>query len=692
MSLKTSLFNKAIFQNTVKRFKWGSFLYFIILFLSVPFVFLVEDFDHLLMRVNNSNVAVDLLNRTDYMIIPVLLAFAVPTLAAVLIFNNVHSSKQAIFVHGLPVNRLANYVSSLVSGFVLMAAPVLLNGLILLVMSFTGYGRIIASSSVIYWIFINLSILFIMFSVSTCTAFLTGNAAAHIGINVLVHVFPLLCALVIALVSEVFLYGFISSQSFIALKIMENTPLVWLFSMPLSGLARRTNMFLTPQMWIYIIGAVAVYFLGYIFYKKRKIEASGDVVAFDIFKPIFKYIITGSSATLIFAIMLNMNIAAFYKYFVAVIVTFIAYFACEMIIGKTVKVFGKFIGYVGFILVCAAFISFFAYTSVFGYETRVPDSDKVVSATVYSGWNEKEPFIKAKDVIDNVIHIHNIVVDDIPVTKDEFSAGNRTFHIKYNLKNGKKLERFYSVPEKTYDMALGLMYESSTYKRAITEIDGVNTGNVTSVNFNYGGGSYRRDRRIDNASGLIRAIEKDIENLSYEEMEKSSNWISINVDFSCTLADNQRLNIFKDFKSTGDENDSYRVKHFDISINNKFKNAIAWLTENGYYEEIKRDIASALYICKESVKSDGEEIRYKDDIGIQKEFAINSNDCVKIDFPHGYDLAKIMLEEVREESKGGEFYYIYSFNEDIREVFSMGGCAIRFAKEELPEYLHEYVE
>ncbi len=692
MNLKTSLFNKAIFQNTLKRFKWGSFLYFIILFLSVPFVFLVEDYERLLRRVTNSDIAVDLLSRTDYIITPVLLAFIVPTIAAVLIFNNVHSSKQAIFVHGLPVSRLANYVSSLVSGFIIMAAPVILNGLILLVMSFTAYGKIIASSSVVYWVFLNLSILFVMFSVSSATAFLTGNAAAHIGINVLVHVFPLLCALVIALVSEVFLYGFISSQNFVALKIMENTPLVWLFSTPLTGLSRRTNVFLTYQMWIYIIGAAAIYFLGYIFYKKRKIEASGDVVAFNVFKPIFKYIITGSSATLIFAIMLNMNINYIYKYIVAAIVTFIVYFACEMIIGKTVKVFGKYKGYIGFVLVSAAFISFFAYTSVFGYETRVPKADNVVSATVYTGWHETEPFVKDKDVIDDVIHIHNIVLEDIPVKADEFTGGSRTFYIKYNLEGGKKLERFYSVPEKTYDMALGMMYESIAYKRAVTEIENVNVENVATVNFNYGGGSYHRNKQINNASGLLLAIEKDIANLSYEEMKKSFNWINISIDFSCSLADNERLKIFKDFKSTDGVNDIYRTRHFDISINNNFKNAIAWLSENGYYEEIKRDIASSLYICKEPVRSDGEEIMYKDDIGVQKEFAVSSDDCVKIDFPHGYDLAKIMLEEVREDSKGGEFYYIYSFNEDIREVFSMGGCAIRFAKEELPGYLYEYIK
>ena len=202
MTSRTSLFNMGIFKNTVKRFKWGSILYFIILFFSVPFLFLAEDFDRLLQRYSVDLQVSPVLLRSDYIVIPVLLAIAVPTVVAVLIFNNVHSSRQGVFVHGLPATRGANYVSSVLAGLTLMALPVILNAGILMIMSFTSYGKIISSWSVVYWVALNLSILFIMFSASVFTAFLTGNAAAHIGINIFVHVIPMIIALVIFLVSS----------------------------------------------------------------------------------------------------------------------------------------------------------------------------------------------------------------------------------------------------------------------------------------------------------------------------------------------------------------------------------------------------------------------------------------------------------------------------------------------------------
>ena len=158
MTLRTSLFNSGIFKNTLKRFKWGSFLYFVMLFLSVPFALLVEDVSRLVDRYALSMDVSPILLRGDYISFPALFAILVPTVVATLVFNNMHSAKQSVFVHSLPVDRKANFVSNLLAAFVLMTAPVLLNGIILLIMSFTAYGQIISSCSVAYWVFVNLSI------------------------------------------------------------------------------------------------------------------------------------------------------------------------------------------------------------------------------------------------------------------------------------------------------------------------------------------------------------------------------------------------------------------------------------------------------------------------------------------------------------------------------------------------------
>ena len=279
MTLHTSLFNSGIFKNTLKRFKWGSFLYFVMLFLSV---------DRLTERYALSMNVSPILMRGDYIAFPVLFAILVPTVVATLVFNNMHSAKQSVFVHSLPVDRKANFVSNLLAAFVLLTAPVLLNGIILLIMSFTAYGQVISSWSVAYWMLVNLSVLFIMFSASVFTAFLTGNTAAHIAINVFIHTIPMIAALIIFLISEEFLYGFIQSESFIADELMSNTPVVWLFGKSVNYHRNGFNIFAEPQMWIFLIGAVLVYVLSFFLYKNRKVEACGDVAAFKVFGPILK--------------------------------------------------------------------------------------------------------------------------------------------------------------------------------------------------------------------------------------------------------------------------------------------------------------------------------------------------------------------------------------------------------------------
>ena len=162
MTSSKSLFNFGIFKNTLKRFKWGSFLYFIILFFSLPFIILVQEKSYLLNSYRFVPETTPLILQSGFMVIPVLLAMIVPTIVATLCFNNVHSARQSNFIHSLPLARLENYISNILASLTLIIIPVLLNAIILLIMSLTGYQEIIASSSVVYWFFLNVAISFIM--------------------------------------------------------------------------------------------------------------------------------------------------------------------------------------------------------------------------------------------------------------------------------------------------------------------------------------------------------------------------------------------------------------------------------------------------------------------------------------------------------------------------------------------------
>ena len=704
MTLKTSLFNLGIYKNTLHRFKWGSFLYFIILFFSTPFVFMTQPpskwlLDYESHRMFNQS---GLLLKQSFMVIPYLLALTIPTVVALLVFHNVHSSKQGIFTHSIPVTRKTYYISALSGGFSLMAIPVLLNGIILLVMSLFGYGQVFEPWSVGCWIMINLTVLFIMFSVSSFSAFLTGNGVAHVVINVLLHTFSLLIAGAIVLVSEIFLFGFArTSDSFIAEQIFSNTPLVWLFTRLVQEWSFDLNMFKTLNLWIYFIGSAVLYVLGYFLYKNRKIEACGDVAAFKVFRPILKYTVTAATALAALSMLWAMNLPAIAIFIVAAAVSAIVYFICEMLMAKTFKVFGTYKGFAVFAACSAAIIAFCAYTSIFGYETRIPESDKVEKAAIFIGYygSDEAPLVTDENAINAVREFHKEAIKDIYITERSFfnkiDYNTPTIRIKYALKNGKNLERRYYVKQELFEATMSKMYEYSEYKMKLTRLDQINIDNIRNATLSvYSSGYSYHIALNENASELIEAYKKDIEALGYKEMSGEAHIVEFNVSLSLTASENAVQKVFKEGVFSPNAN-GHEVQSVDFSINSHFTNAMALLKEKGYYDEIKSGLAASLWICKNPLFKSGGICTYKGDKGDFHEFYASSADCVQLTEVDADKMAEDMINSHinRRSPDNGKYYFLFQISRNAVEStiwFANNGAC--FEAEELPEYLKKYVE
>ncbi len=693
MTLSTSLFNLGIYKNTLRRFKWGSFLYFVALFFSLPFIFLTQDPADIYDSMRRSIDNYPLILRDSFIIIPMLLATVVPTITAALAFNNIHSQKQSIFVHSLPVTRKENYISTLAACLTLMIAPVILVALILLVMSFAAYGQVISSMSVIYWMAINLSVLFIMFSVAAFSAVLTGNTAAHFVINIFIHLIPVLFALAIYLISDIFLFGFWESQSFIATKIINNNPIVWLFGRVMSYRHNHDNIFTLSQMWIYLAGAVAFYGLGYALYRKRKIETCGDVAAFKIFRPILKYAVTTAVAIAAFGILSSSDIGAFAIFTVATVFTLIAYFAAEMLLCKSFKVFGKYKGYIAFWVICGAFISFFAFTNVFGYETRIPDKAEIESATIFHGYLEEYPYSVEEGSIDTVTSLHAEFIKDIPVVE---SSERRSLRVAYKLKNGNVLERYYPVKEELFDNALSQMYKYKDYKLQITELTKLNIDNVKKTEISIYTNNFSHYISVNEASSeLLHAVKKDVEELSYEEMEKTDAVVRIRVAVEMQYGDNEKEQVFVR-AAYGASPDLYDLQSFSITINPNFKHTIAFLKEKGYYNEFISQISKNLYICTVPVfyYTSANSISYKDDTGVIEEFKVNTDDFVKVPEAVAYNIIVDLMNVNRYKAlSDGKNYMLFCQHQDIKNQTSvyLGNMCTSYSADELPQALSQYV-
>ena len=698
MSLKTSLFNKGIFKNTLKRFKWGGLLYFIILFFSVPFVILVNGKNMLLRYTDDyylRHIAGKIILRSDFTILPLLLSIAVPTVVATLVFRFVHSQKQGIAVHALPVTRLQNYISTLFASFTLMGLPVIANGIILFIMSFTGYGKLICPASVILWVFVFLSILFIMFSVSVFSAVLTGNAAANIVINAFIHALMPIIALTIWLICDIFLYGFVMSDNFIAEKLLEYTPIINIFMKVANNLGDY-KFFVCPEIWFYLLGAIVVYILAFVLYKNRKIESCTEIAAFEIFKPILKYSISTAAAIVTFAITSSLSLSLVPSIIVIAVITAIFYFALEMLFNKSFKIFNRYKGFVILSGVLTLVTLFCAYTSLFGYEAYIPKKEDIEGAAVISGYN-REIFANDGGLINDVIEAHNALISDVRVTNREYREGERQVFINYKLKNGKTVKRKYPVSEESSNKLMGKMYEYDEYKFKLFRFDNINIENVVYTNATLRRGNYGHSEMIyEDASALMKAVKKDVSELSYEEIELSGRNSYIDIEFSHNVTDNEKSKVFKSIEF--DTNNQYAnpehiTEYFQININSNYKNTMKFLEERGYLKNMTEPLCKNLWLYKIPASQNGEEFKLKEDVGVMVEFQISKNDCVLI----SEDDAKKVCEEyfdeprsIKDGNKDGEFYTLYFFN-DYDTTLHYSSYCFQFEKEKLPDYLKKYL-
>ena len=562
MTAKISLFNKGIYKSTLRRYAWGSVLYFIILFMftGMSIMLTVDKADRYTswyMQYGKS-----LILNGEFLIIPLLLSIIVPTVAGLLIFRFIHSGKASVFVHSLPVKREANFISSVLAGLTLMAVPVLLNGIILMLISVCGYYDFFTLTDCVIWILYNFFSIFIMFSGVCFVSSITGNSFAMVVLNILFHTILLVISACTGVVAEMFLYGFPNDNSFINV-VAEN-----IFPARIMMLSDHiTSGDIIPlDIIIPVVVAAVFYVASVMLYKNRRIETAEDVAGFKCLNPVFKYLATLTGALVAFAAgysFTEKNLSAFVL--LVVIVSALTYFACEMLLKKTFRVWKCYKGYLVFAGFFVAVICVFAFSGFFGYEARIPDSSHVESVAVYDYYTYEEPFVDNPEVISDAISIHRQMTEKISMVPNR--ADYQHFHIKYKLKNGGELHRRYSVTEEEFRNIMSKLYENTDYKTSAEEIFSNNIRSTYA--YIYGTQSANIDEP-DKAQELRECIKKDVYELSYEQLYNDDWSFSIGLE-----------------STASNENGETHLRYIHQTINANFKNTIDWIKENGYWDYVK---------------------------------------------------------------------------------------------------------
>ena len=573
MTLKTSFFNRGIYKSAIRRYIWGAVLYAILLFMctSMPILFSIDPETY---TMGVRDYERQLILTDIYLYLPLVISIFVPTVMALLAYRFVHAKKTSVFIHSLPVSRSANYISTVSASLTLMAVPVILNGAILSVLSACGYGELFDFTSCLIWTGLNLLSVFLLFSVSSFSAFLTGSSFALVGINLLLHLIGLIFAASFSALADSFLYGYFEANSLI------NAINEWNFVVYIMSMATRFDSILQnfPFDWlklcIMLIIALALYAFALLLYRKRRLETAEDVAAYKVLNPIFKYLLTFLSALGTFGICCHeLSDGVLYPVFLVLTVSAVSYFALEMILKKSFKIWRSYKGYIAFVLLFTALVSVFAFTDFFGYETRIPSPEKTEAVSISQNRRYDVSGYVANDEIKKYtaeVHRELTSAENIYTIYTYPNERTEYLYIQYKLKNGRVLSRRYPVTDKMLCEVMDPLYKSEEYKVNNLELFTEKIGEIHTVDLSH----IDENLKTEEIPEFVECLKRDLLALDYTETRNHSAW-----DFGIWLYYSVTDELSKDMP---DRSFSQCLQY----INPSFTHTMSWLSEHGYIKKI----------------------------------------------------------------------------------------------------------
>jgi len=448
MKSKTSVFDTGIFKNLLKRF-WPVFLvYFIIMFSSLPGV-LARPYNGIGYRFSFQV----LWQATAGIKIAIYAGVGV----AMCMFSFMYTQKGTGMMASLPVKRETVFVTSYMAGLLPMIAVNIVTCLFALI--YEASQGAVYPGFLLTWLFaVTLSDIF-YYSFACFAAQLTGSLIILPAVYaVLLMTFTVVEECVTNLF-DIFLYGYApgsSKLSFLSPPVYFEQKVIVKTVDPFFDYNSAKPMICSLTG----IGILAIYALvGLLFaffalrlYKKRRMETATDIISAGILKPVFKYCLTFGCAlvasvyfgrSFISQNASNISKLAFIL-FVMIVSAFIGYFAAEMLIKKSTKVFGS--SWKGFVPVACILVLFCTLLNadITGFEENIPEAGEVESIEFDYG----NTILKDAENIERALEGHRAIVKNRPENTD-LNGGNNYYIIRlvYTLKNGRTMTREYTLVE-----------------------------------------------------------------------------------------------------------------------------------------------------------------------------------------------------------------------------------------------------
>lgn len=546
MNSKISLFSKALVKSDIKRYWWVSAIYMVLTALFILPNAVMKDIGDVYSRFDSDNGG---------------LALFFAFVLGGLLFSYLHRVNSVSFMNSIPVSRTTQYLSHILSGFILLIVPITITSIIIFFEEL-HYGSGIQFCYKYFYTCLLYSAC--AFMLTTFTSVLSGNL---ISTYVFGGGFVALPYFILSMANEIFsknVYGFVDYDE----GIMQ-----YIYIMGIDEMWAKRSV-------IYIAIALALFVISLVLYKLRNMENYGEVVAFKPLKPILMYFVAVcfglfgyDSLYYIHNRSLNFTLGVLPLGVVALIAVFMLNqksFSFKGIL-KPIVIFAVCMGIVNVI---------FAF-DLTGYERRIPDENNVVSIDAFSGYyancyatsrdygapiydDINKGILTDKKDIDTITKLHKYLVQRGTVNDNSISI-----KITYTLKNNKKLSRNYLL---NYNEMKDI-YSIDNYKKVIYPIANDNKKEMDYVELS-DSRSLSPSIRLYNIdiNKLYDVVKKDVIKLTPEDLSA--------IDFG--IDSDSRLDIhFTEYVNYKGKTYKYTVSQ-RIPLNSCFKDVIDYLQQQGY--------------------------------------------------------------------------------------------------------------
>lgn len=384
MPSERTFFNKAIYKRALSRF-WiiGAAYAVVLCFLTLMCGrYFNSEFTEMSEYVSYSILS----NLTRREIVAAAVAAVV---MAVAVYGWMFRKTSAAYISALPVTREALLISSMLAALTLLILPCIIAMLVSLLLYgggllWTPYLLCSAAAAVL------MNIAFFGLA-SFCTVF-TGNAAVLPALYVIALYGFVGIEVVTRYITEFLLFGVRGTGWELAIL----SPLYYFFNYYVGSYS-----YAIPLTAIYAAAGVILAGLAAIFFRHRRMEAAGEVVAVPVLRPLFRWGLAAAGALGMALLILKtvFNVGSYAAgndgtpanvAFLLLAMLFgaaVGWFSADALIRKTLRVFDRH--WKGLGVFCALLCALVVVTEldVFGVERYQPDVDEIGYAAV-KGWGE----------------------------------------------------------------------------------------------------------------------------------------------------------------------------------------------------------------------------------------------------------------------------------------------------------------